>query len=663
MATQKVVVLLLVTLVAGVFGALEHTGTSVKLNDVYYFVSPFSQGQPWGRGGVEWKSHSKAPGLIPVTVVAQPCPEDSLHSLFTNWTSRDDVWQPGFLETVLLAGFDTTKSKGADAATRRSYWADTLSTVLPLQSAGIPSGPYFLDTSTGQVYQAYRLYEDFAGAFTQSLLQGPDGRFQTLSAQVPASASVTMGVPSRLYFTPSKRKPLAGVRIGVKDIFALAGVKQSNGNRAWYGLYPPASATGTAMRNLIAAGAVIVGLQKTSQFANGELATADWVDYHAPFNPRGDGYQDGAASSAGAGASVASYPWLDLALGSDTGGSVRGPAAVEGLFGNRPSHGLVGLDHVMPLSPALDTPGFLARDPRVWDAACAALYLDNYTSFAGDEGSATPKYPKTLYVLDLATTTTTTATKKDDDDPATLMRKKFASDLALFLNTSATTLDLEREWATSGPAEGKGQNISQLLHLTYAAFITKDQTKLLRDPFYKDYAAAHDGRRPFVDPAPLVRWAWADSQPDSVRDDALANKTLFMNWFNDKILPPASPHDPLACSSGFLLHADSTGFFSSRNRYLDPPAPPLGFSNGEISVFAETPDSVFPLGQVPVFSSVTNHTEFLPVTIDVMAAKGCDGLIARLARDLVAAGILTAPKVGPGLDGEGAILLRRDVRY
>jgi Asp-tRNA(Asn)/Glu-tRNA(Gln) amidotransferase A subunit family amidase len=68
---------------------------------------------------------------------------------------------------------------------------------------------------------------------------------------------------------------LAGIRIGVKDIFALTGVKRSNGNRAWYGFYPPANTTGTAVQNLIDAGGIVVGLQKLSQFSNGETATAD----------------------------------------------------------------------------------------------------------------------------------------------------------------------------------------------------------------------------------------------------------------------------------------------------------------------------------------------------------------------------------------------------
>lgn len=77
------------------------------------------------------------------------------------------------------------------------------------------------------------------------------------------------------------------------------------------------------------------------------MATADWVDYHSPFNARGDGYSDPSSSSAGSGSSIGAYDWLDLALGSDTGGSIRNPAQVNGAFGNRPTHGLVTLDNVV----------------------------------------------------------------------------------------------------------------------------------------------------------------------------------------------------------------------------------------------------------------------------------------------------------------------------
>lgn len=167
-------------------------------------------------------------------------------------------------------------------------------------------------------------------------------------------------------------------------------------------------------------------------------------------------------------------------------------------------------------------------------------------------------------------------------------------------------------------------------------------------------AAVHDGRRPFVDPVPLARWAWADAQPPSTLADAVRNKTLFMDWFNTRILPPA----PAACSSALLLHTDSGAAFVPRNRYHAPPAPPFGFVDSLVSVFAEVPDSALPVGQTSAWSPVTAHDELLPVSIDVVAARGCDGLLARLARDLVDAGILAPPQPGAGLGG-GEVLLRR----
>ncbi|KAL8906709.1 MAG: hypothetical protein Q9171_006170, partial [Xanthocarpia ochracea] len=198
----------------------------------------------------------------------------------------------------------------------------------------------------------------FLHAFTQPLIPTSGGSYAALPAALPGIESPTIGVPSRLYYTRTASKPLAGVRTGIKDIYDIAGVKTSNGNRAWYRFYPPATANSVPVQRLIDAGAILVGKMKTSQFANGERPTADWVDYHAPFNPRGDGYQDPSSSSSGPGAGAAAYPWLDLTLGSDTGGSVRGPSQVQGLFGNRPTHGLVDLTGVMPLAPELDTAGF-----------------------------------------------------------------------------------------------------------------------------------------------------------------------------------------------------------------------------------------------------------------------------------------------------------------
>ncbi|KAK3934271.1 amidase signature enzyme [Diplogelasinospora grovesii] len=603
---------------------LVSTGLSVTFNDVYYFISPYSS----GKLAVLPKTLSSLPsvyGFKPVTVVGGAFARSDLPELVANWTAMDDVFQPAFLQAVFLSGSD-------DSCVGHTAIANGVSSlVLPINDTTIPSGPHFLETATGSLYPVYRLYEDFAGAFTESLLQTPEGKFQPLSAQVPGSASLTIGVPSRLYYTKTAEKPLAGVRIGVKDIFALAGVKQSNGNRAWYNLYPANNVTAPSMQRLIDAGAQIIGLQKPSQFANGETATADWVDYHSPFNPRGDGYQDASSSSSGAGASAASYEWLDIAVGSDTGGSIRGPSGVHVFSAT--------VHHVMPLSTNLDTAGFLLRDPFLWDVANTVLYKENYTSLATVE----PKYPKTVYTIGFPTHASSSA--------ANALLLDFLDSLTTFIGGAAKPFNITSEWASSRPAEVGDLTIPQLLNTTYPALITKEQTALLRDPFFRDYAAAHDGRTPFVDPAPLARWAYGDSLPASALQEAIRNKTVFMDWWNARIMPPVA--DPAQCSSSLMLYVGSAGAGagSTRNRYLSPPQVPFGWSTGRISVYSGCPDHVYPIGQVAAKSDVTNHEELFPVAVDIMAAKGCDGLLVRLAQDLIDAGILAVPKTGGSTTG------------
>jgi hypothetical protein len=442
-------------------------GISLSLNGIDYFIPPLPQGTL--QNAVRAAGLPSALGFAPITVVAEDVSQRALGGLFSNWTIKDDVWKPGFLGVVVLTNVTDCTSA------QTSYYTGINSTVYSLkQDLTLPSGPYFLNIYSGEVHQAYRLYDDFAGAFLESVLQLPDGRFQTLSAHVPSSSSLTIGVPSRLYFTPTADKPLAGVRVGVKDLYDLVGLKSSRGNRAWYELYPPANETSPAIQNLIDAGAIIVGTQKLSQFANGENPTADWVSYHAPFNPRGDGYQDPSSSSSGAGASIGSYEWLDIAVGSDTGGSIRGPSGNTGIFGNRPSHGLVSLDNVMPLSPILDTAGFLTRDPYIWGAAQAAMYGENFTSFT----HVAPTYPKTLYAIGFPA----------NDTPRGELLHKFADDLASFLQTAVTEYDLDEQWAASGPAEVQQLALDDFLNLTYSTLITKQQIPLVREPFYRDYA-------------------------------------------------------------------------------------------------------------------------------------------------------------------------------
>ena len=451
-------------------------------------------------------------------------------------------------------------------------------------------------------------------------------------------------MPSKLYYTKTTESPLAGYRIGIKDIYDIAGVKTSNGNRAWYHLYPAANVTAPAVQKLIDAGAIVVGKMITSQFANGETATADWVDYHEPFNPRGDGYQDTSSSSAGPGAGEAAYPWLDITLGSDSGGSIRGPAQEQGIYGNRPTHGAVTLDHVMPLSPVLDTSGLLCRDPAVWRAFAEVLYEDNanFTHYSA--------YPKTIYTMDLPTSA---------DNIADGLVLNFLANLTAFLGAKVEAIDYDAMFAANPPAASTTDNTTTLLNLTYSALIGGQQSKLVRDPFYAGYGAIHDGRLPFVDPVPLLRWNWADSQPAGIVDEAINNKTIFRDWFQSNILINAP--NSTTCSNAIAIYVGSTAGTVYRNGYRAMPGIPAGWAFWVLSPIVEVPDYVVPVGQAPYNSTITQHVEFLPVTIDLMVAKNCDFMLFDLINDLEQAGIIGVSTTGySDVDG-GEILYRRDL--
>uniref|UniRef100_A0A8H7TM40 Amidase domain-containing protein n=1 Tax=Bionectria ochroleuca TaxID=29856 RepID=A0A8H7TM40_BIOOC len=609
--------------------SITSTGSTILLNDVAYFISPHFV------GSIALQAHALDNiecvfGFAPLSVLPPGTQPDDISTVFSSWKAIDDVFQPGFSQLILnetqsLSNSTTQKVEvtGQGTLTVASYMSESI----------VSEGPYFFDKTTGNLHQAYRLYDDFAGAFTEALLDKSDGTFQVMSAKVAGSATLSIGVPSRLYYKPSKERPLAGIRIAVKDIFSLAGVKRSNGNRAWYHLYPPSNVTAVAISRLVEAGAVIVGTQKLSQFATSEIATVDWVDYHSPFNPRGDGYQDPSSSSSGAGASVASYDWLDAAVCTDTGGSIRSPAGVSGVFGNRASHGLVSLDHVMPLSEPLDTAGFLARDPALWEKLQAVMYGSNYTSLA----SLQPRYPVNIM----------TVTYPDSSTEAGRLLNNFAAALAKFLGGNLSTLDVASAWTRDKTNPHANLNFTETFNITYPVLTGKGQDNLTNQ-FFADYARLHDGRRPFVNPSPLARWAWAANYS---WDGALHNKTMFADWFNGEILPPVD--DPFQCSSSLILYAGKTGTQAPRNRYdIAPPLPFTGFSAARMSVFSGCPDFIYPVGEVSKLSNLTNHDEKLPVAVGILAAKGCDGLLARLAMDLVGEGILKIPQVGGSMSGK-----------
>jgi aspartyl-tRNA(Asn)/glutamyl-tRNA(Gln) amidotransferase subunit A len=157
------------------------------------------------------------------------------------------------------------------------------------------------------------------------------------------------------------RGPLHGVPMAHKDMYYRRGVVSTCGSKILRDT--PASATAKVLEHLDAAGAIQFGVLNMAEFAMGPTGH-NWHYGHCrnPWDPE----RVTGGSSSGSGASVAARANF-AALGSDTGGSVRLPAAFCGTAGIRPTHGLVPVENILPLCPSLDTVGPLTR--TVEDAA------------------------------------------------------------------------------------------------------------------------------------------------------------------------------------------------------------------------------------------------------------------------------------------------------
>ena len=170
------------------------------------------------------------------------------------------------------------------------------------------------------------------------------------------------------------RGPLHGIPIVHKDLFDTAGVRTTAGSSLFANRIPDRDAT--VVRNLAGAGAVCLGKANMNELAAG--SSGKNVHYGDVCNPL-DRSRSAGGSSSGSAAAVAAGLCLG-ATGSDTGGSIRIPAACTGLAGLRPGFGRLPLDGVTLRSPSLDTVGPIARSA----ADCALLFDAMLGSSSGD---------------------------------------------------------------------------------------------------------------------------------------------------------------------------------------------------------------------------------------------------------------------------------------
>ena len=173
---------------------------------------------------------------------------------------------------------------------------------------------------------------------------------------MPGTDSQTEPLADRRAIFITELEPDEGIRLAVKDLFDTAGIRTTYGSAVFADHVP--EQTAPAVAELEAAGYANVGKTNLHEFAYG--VTSQNLHYGIVPNPVHPGLTPGGSSGGSAAALAAGL--ADAALGTDTGGSIRIPAACCDIVGFKPTYGLVSTDGIFPLAPSFDHAGPMARD-------------------------------------------------------------------------------------------------------------------------------------------------------------------------------------------------------------------------------------------------------------------------------------------------------------
>ncbi|KAF2438444.1 amidase [Karstenula rhodostoma CBS 690.94] len=511
--------------------------------------------------------------------------------------AHDDVFQPIFLGHLVFFGAEKDDVHiEADAQSELHSWGVTIQTFLSGRSAvRVPSGPYVI--AEGKTWQPSQA--------------GLDGKII---------------VPSRCYFNPgSVSRPLDGVRVSVKDSIDIKGHKTTLCNRAWMDLYPAREENATCVQALEDAGAVIVGKVKLQAMIMRE-EPLECVEFTAPFNPRGDGYQVPSGSSHASAASISSYEWLDLSLGSDTNGSCRKPASYNGCFSIRPSTGILNTKGVVEFFPEFDMPALFGSDISKFPDVISVWYGDSPLLRKPSKFSV-----KVLYPLEYLPTSNPGQSE---------LLEKLVCGLESAVDTRRTEISLARLWKTDCPDGKEHENIEKYLGTAGIYPFYYDQYHNLAD-FRTKYEEKH-GKPPFVHRSLHWQWDVAKTITRNERDECLPRCKVYRDWLLDKVFEVSSEN-----SISVMVFPIESG----QPNYRDAPIPPNsllgGFNPLHMSPIMRAPEVTAPVGDIPYYSAVTNREERLPIAASIIGAPGTDLILSQLvAKGMKSAGLPTKVKTG-----------------
>lgn len=453
-------------------------------------------------------------------------------------------------------------------------------------------------------------------------------------------------VPSRIY-SWSDSRPFAGYRVAIKDLYDMKGLITSGGSQAWAQIVEVANETAPSVQRIVDLGGVLVGKYKLAQFASGANPW-EWQDEHYPFNPRGDGWLTCSASSSGGGCSIAAYDWLDFAIGSDTGSSMRRPAAVSGTYGNRPSQGLMTLNRVMPLGAATDTAGVFSRNVHSWVHFAKNWYVPEMTqdpSITGLSALLAPDtygFPKRILYTEYLPL---------QNPAAEVVLQAFIRNLTAVFGMTVETFNMTATVANTSADIPKYKDLNNATSILN----TMTQWQEVAQPLIETWAELYDGRFPPIDPARRSGWTAYNHTyyTQELYTEALETKRSGVDWFESEILYAT----PESCSESIMLWDIGTGGLPSYREqtmnnnpndtsFLAVTPAGAGISGASLCPIYGCVDMTIPIGQVPYKSNVTLVEEMVPVTVSVIAKRGCDFMLWNMWEKLADEGVLKTIKTG-----------------
>ena len=395
----------------------------------------------------------RKPSYLTIISTPEHVSEDWLAKVLEAYKA-DDVFHNQFLRGIVLLGAASSIVNERNRGVLRSYGNEWIEVWESYVTERLPAeGPYW--TNGKQLFQIFRLYDDAQGAFVSSIVPKDGTSYQEVRLGSKYPGKPAIAVPSRFHSKKTNRKPLAGWRIAVKDIFEIKGIHTSLCNWAYWSLHPPATATAGCIRRLLEAGASVVGTTKLASFAATE-EPLECIDFQAPWNPRADGHQSPAGSSSGSGVAVASYPWLDIAIGSDTSGSGRRPGHWNGCFAMRPSHGVLPVDGYIPSFRRFDVPTFFGRDLEICRQFAEHWYCHELPhSF--------PLPPAIIYPTDYMALIQNKEQLRLIGD--------FVADLERSLGVKHQKVSFNEVWEHAPPSEARGKSLQDYMRGCLSGFI------------------------------------------------------------------------------------------------------------------------------------------------------------------------------------------------